>query len=408
MGGFMDVFTPASLSVLKRKLDLSKIKSLRARVFFQDFKQLQSSLEQIALIDQQKNFIKGLVQVVYQPEQIEYIYHELHFNFMKKCSKISSYVPLCSPIFDQNITKWATPTHCTSCIFFEGNRCEGLGNTENFIQNFKHIYENSTQIYHTQLYQSQEDVTTNHNLEELLFENQKLKPFQADLQYQVRNDFLYNDYQNHALMDLSEIKDRKINVQDFCAHRPIAYWMPQEEHLDAICRALIDQNVQNIWDIGASNGFLSHCIYQHPLIKPKQSNLSIKLIDPITGYSTPMGLERICMPIAQYMQSLSNPQVDAMIISWPPPLNGFQEIIDMLQPKVLIFAYDIQGFCGRQKGSYYAEWIDGLPYFFELTRFDFMSSYAKIDRFTVSCYRDLKDQRSEKTGVLEIHQKSIY
>jgi hypothetical protein len=137
MGDCMDVFTPASLSVLKRKLDLSKIKSLRARVFFKDFKQLQSSLEQIALIDQQKNFIKGLVQVVYQPEQIEYIYHELHFNFMKKCAKISSYVPLCSPIFDQNITKWATPTHCTSCIFFEGNRCEGLGNTENFIHNVK-------------------------------------------------------------------------------------------------------------------------------------------------------------------------------------------------------------------------------------------------------------------------------
>jgi hypothetical protein len=214
-------------------------------------------------------------------------------------------------------------------------------------------------------------------------------------------------------LDLSELQG-ELDHFSFSGHRPIAYWMPESIHLHAICQAFEEQQVKAIWDIGASNGFLSQQINQYWQAHLKQTDcLSFSLIDPVDRYSTPIGFKRISLTVEQYLQSLllhqpdilNTIKVDAMIISWPPPLNGFQEIIDLLQPKVVVFAYDLEGFCGRQKGSYYAEWIDGLPYFFELTRFDFMTHYPKIDRYPVSCYRDLKRQSQQKTGILEIHQR---
>jgi hypothetical protein len=120
------------------------------------------------------------------------------------------------------------------------------------------------------------------------------------------------------------------------------------------------------------------------------------------------------MTVENYLESLTlrSIQVDALIISWPPAGNGFDEVIELLNPKVVIFAYDGEGFCGRQKGYFYAEWIDGQPYFFEHERIDFLvkSQRPHLQFFEVKTYREQQAQQREnfrKKGVLAIHAQKF-
>jgi hypothetical protein len=168
-----------------------------------------------------------------------------------------------------------------------------------------------------------------------------------------------------------------------------------------------------VWDIGGGNGFLSEYLSRW-IKKNHGEEIAFQVLDPVDIYSTSPDIKRVTMTVENYLESLTlrSIQVDALIISWPPAGNGFDEVIELLNPKVVIFAYDGEGFCGRQKGYFYAEWIDGQPYFFEHERIDFLvkSQRPHLQFFEVKTYREQQAQQREnfrKKGVLAIHAQKF-
>ena len=423
---------------LKTKLLLSEIKALRVKLFFNSTQTLEKSLEQIATILQQKNAATILVQVIYRTEQIEQSNAILHFNFMQNHPNLSTYLPLCLPIFDETFRLWATPQNCQTCIFFEGKRCDGLGNPLNFIQNLSIQFkesENYLLLKNQPTMILSEDQKAYVENDQSLFSveqdqsEQEFEIFDIFTMFQTDNSTRHSPQQHEmralenqtgALMDLSEIFQKMDQNLDLALYQsyfeqnpPLAYWQPQSIHIEAIINSFLRNQVKMVWDIGGGNGFLSEYLsrrLKHHTKEEDQEEICFQVIDPVDIYSSSKYIQRITKTIENHLLSFRLHPVDALIISWPPAGNGFDEVIELLNPKVVIYAYDGEGFCGRQKGSFYAEWIDAKAYFFEHQRIDFLVKPQRphVQFFEVKTYREHQAQQREnfkQKGILAIHSE---
>lgn len=160
---------------------------------------------------------------------------------------------------------------------------------------------------------------------------------------------------------------------DFAATIPIAYWMPTHAQI-ATLAAAIDGPV---WDIGGANGFFAALL--------AAEGLEVTVIDPVDAWPTPPGVARIVADV----RVVDRPPPAALFISWPPPGESFADVIARACPKVIAYAQDLEGFCGRQPG--YAE-VDAFADRLEWR--GFATTGLGIEgpwrRWEVRCHHDLR------------------
>lgn len=126
---------------------------------------------------------------------------------------------------------------------------------------------------------------------------------------------------------------------DFAAPLPVAWWQPTEAHLAAIVAAV--QPVGGaLWDIGGANGYLA--------ARLAARGLAVTVIDPIE-WPTPPGVRRVVADVRDFVRD-SGERCAALLTSWPPTGDGFRDVIEALQPAVLVTAGDADGFCGCHPG----------------------------------------------------------
>jgi len=168
---------------------------------------------------------------------------------------------------------------------------------------------------------------------------------------------------------------------DFGARIPVAYWMPRRRHVSAV-GAAVRAAGGRLWDIGGANGFLAGLL-------AADEGVDVTVIDRLDAYPTPPGVTRWAGSVRDF---LDRPTPDALLISWPPTGDGFRDVVERLEPDVVIYAVDAEGFCGRRPG--YAGVVaraDGLRWFdFGVNDFAALPGRPRRAAWRVRCHRDLR------------------
>jgi hypothetical protein len=328
--------------------ELDELTALRAQVSFKDPAELERHLELLSPYFKAPHLVEGLLRVEYTPTTLSPQAGRLHRDFMATHLSCSSYLPLCVPeVHAQDVSAWATPSRCLECLFHESGRCDGLGGES---------------------------------------ADRARAP---DDRFAVRPS-----WPPQPMSDAFE------------SAQPLAYWRPSSADLSRIKRALNINRCRSIWDIGGGNGFFSWCL-QHFV------GISSLCVEPIARYQNPEvswfhGDDDAALK-ALVAGTLEPP--DALFISWPSPGRGYQQLIEMIKPKVIIRAYDRAGFCGARRG-YRSVLAQGgrLLWWRAPGPFDLETSALLPESvsWTVTSYRDLRasgeNQRTPQGAVTILSQ----
>ena len=123
---------------------------------------------------------------------------------------------------------------------------------------------------------------------------------------------------------------------------PLSYWFPRASEFNAISAALRANGVQEVWDIGGGNGFLARWLQ-------RWSGVPVRVIEPNRDYLGPEDVERSSLSFAAALKGTAPAAYPAaLLISWPPVGESFQEQIERVGPRVLLRVADESGLCGRQ------------------------------------------------------------
>jgi hypothetical protein len=181
---------------------------------------------------------------------------------------------------------------------------------------------------------------------------------------------------------------------DFAGKRPLAYWLPTRRIVAQIGRAVRDAGGR-LLDLGGGNGFLAGLL-------AADEGLDVTVVDLAADYPTPPGVRRVVGDVREVADA-----PNALLISYPPTGDGFRDLVDRLDPEVVVYAFDAEGFCGRRPG--FAGVIatgDGLEWF------DYpVNDFARRQGRTVRCqwrvrtYQDLR-RGSGRRGVVQIRARS--
>lgn len=184
---------------------------------------------------------------------------------------------------------------------------------------------------------------------------------------------------------------------DFGGKDPVTYWLPTRHHVATI-GAAVRAVGGRLWDLGGGNGFVAGLL-------AADEGLDVTLVDRGPAYPAPAGVRRVQ---ADVRDPIDAPPPDALLVSWPPTGDGFRDVIERLAPKVLVFAFDAEGFCGRRPG--YVGVIAssaGLAWSaFPEADFRALPGLPVRRRWRVACYNDLRQGSSARTGVLQIRARS--
>ena len=356
-----------------------EIKALRIRLHATTPVLFHQMLERLTPFLKSPSLQQALIQIQYYPHQVTPEYAQIHQKFKEQWThithtqinqpQISTYLPLCfESIHGPSISQWATPKNCTQCIYRQANVCQGLGQTPLHIP-------------------SSPDPLQNHPLSSFSY----LEEIQSPLQ---------KSWSTHP------------TLKDFQKDPPLAYWIPQAEHLSAIQGAFQANHVKTIWDLGGGNGFLAWCLAQWGFSSFNPIEHQIVIIDPLSVYETPSLTHRWQGITEEFLHDLPssfpfNPP-DAFLISWPNPGRSESLLIEKYQPKVIIRAYDDAGVCGIRRASYGLEiqdqnWIwwgwGNDPLYDDL---DFDPQRPYIHTWSTMSYRDCQSPLSQVQGRLSL------
>lgn len=130
---------------------------------------------------------------------------------------------------------------------------------------------------------------------------------------------------------------------------PSAYWAPPRRAIAALGAAARAAG-GTLWDLGGGNGFIAGLL-------ARDEGLSVTVFDQGEGWSGPAGVERVVGDLRARVGGRAPPA--AVLVSWPPTGDAFRDVVRALRPRVLAFAYDAEGACGRRR-SHAGLVTDGL------------------------------------------------
>lgn len=282
------------LPQLSSELSQRSPKVLRLRAHFDTARELHCIFSSLAEALTQWTPPITLLQVVYRPETLTPQARRLHFDFAQRHPRVSTYLPLCLPPSPLGqLVEYATPDQCSSCLFREGGRCDGLGGDE---------------------------------------------------------PSLWIERAGGALRpDWSGDEGREAFQED----PPLCYWWPEDHIIIKLREQISRSGCLRIWDIGGGNAYLLSrlgeglegveliCLDPVAEVYPKRDHI-LQL-----SYTAEEAL-------AQVERGQLDPP-DALCISWPSSGLSFQSLIHALRPKILIRATDSDGVCGVRRGHYSAQ-----------------------------------------------------
>lgn len=350
----------APLSDIFQSPYLSVCQVLRVKIDFESIEEFEKILSTLGsyLLHLKPNVC--LLQVSYKLSTLSTQARFLHQEFIERYTQVSSYLPLClppSPLGDQ--VTWTSPENCSQCIFLEAQRCGGLNGDES-----------------------------------------------------LKNPLVKQKARaGGALRSSWSIPLQK---SEFNLSTPVCYWWPEPRLIPILERILTKNKCQNVWDIGGGNGFVAWWL--------KQRFNCIKqafCIDPVADlYTHDNGVNYLAIDAAQALARVKQRDLiapDLMVISWPSPGLLFAQVIECLQPKVLIRVSDSQGACGVRRGhralvlnTNQCE-LYGLTEAFDEygTEFDDLEpppGYKLAYSDILWCYRDFQSQASKPSALFRVYE----
>lgn len=319
-------------------------RALWARVVFDNDADLATALDHLEPIVAAPGLERVLLQLRYAPKTLTRTAGALHRDFMARHeARLTGWQPFCLPGSANyaELGALATPADCRGCLFYQGRACQGLGD--------------------------------------------ELEPF-SGLSGGLALQRL------GPTRSLDTLRDA-----DFIAQVPAAYWMPERVQIatiGAIARANSSRRRPVVWDIGAGNGLFGALL-------ARDEGLDVTLIDQIEAYPTPAGVRRI---IQDARAPVPGPPPDMLFISWPPTGDGFRELIEKLDPKVVVYARDLDGFCGRNLDHCgVIARATGLEWHaFAVDDFAPLTGKVIQAQWHVRCHHDLLKGAPTRSGSLEV------
>ena len=281
------------------------LSSLRVWLFFESLSGLERSLDELSQhLKAQPQLRRALLQVAYRPELLSAEAGALHEAFMRAHPSCSSYLPLCLPgAHSEGLRAWASPESCGACLYREAGSCAGLGP-------------------HSEAPQG------------------------------LRAAGALRDPYHEASAELSAALD----TAPWFTDPPLAYWRPNAELCDWLAAQLSLQRCQTFWDIGAGNGALGDQLCPESLSLVSVEPLSIYRLPPRATVMRAGASEALAAATAGEL-----PKPDCMLISWPPPTRSFRALVDELEPRLVIRAFDRDGFCGARSDHRALILCEGSP-----------------------------------------------
>lgn len=357
---------------------IDQLRVLRVHLRFDEPDELAQSFNALSGLLKRVTPAVTLLRVHYTPRSLTSEARATHEAFREAHPEVSTYLPLClppSPLGE--LSRWATPDQCATCIFREGERCGGLGDAA-----------------------------------DLSHDEASDPPLRGSTALREHSGGALNATWSIELHDQRTLEP-PINL--FTASQPLSYWWPQASRLRLITDALSELKVKRLWDIGGGNGYLAWLIHMASQ-RHNDQLIEMTCVDPVATHypSYPQVTQRAESAeqtlIAVRRGELSPP--DALLISWPSPGRSYAQVIDELKPRLIIRATDSLGVCGVRRGHYTLEIDHKRSRWYELTEsrlstssespsnipwddLDPPSGYEVRDSVSVLTYRDLRtDQRS--------------
>ncbi len=182
---------------------------------------------------------------------------------------------------------------------------------------------------------------------------------------------------------------------DFAGNRPLQYWLPERRHIAAI-GAAVRAAGGRLWDLGGGNGLLAGLL-------AADEGLDVTVVDVCDAYPTPAGVRRQVRDVRATIEGAPR----ALLMSWPPTGDGFRDVVDEIEPDVVVYAFDAEGFCGRRPG--YAGVFatpDGLEWFaYPENDFRPLRGRPVVGQWRVRTYRDLRVGDGKRSGILQIRAR---
>jgi hypothetical protein len=182
---------------------------------------------------------------------------------------------------------------------------------------------------------------------------------------------------------------------DFAGKRPLQYWLPERRHVAAI-GAAVRAVGGGLWDLGGGNGFLAGLL-------AADEGLDVTVVDVCDAYPTPAGVRRAVRDVRATVAGAPR----ALLLSWPPTGDGFRDVVEAIDPDVVVYALDAEGFCGRRPG--YAGVFatpDGLEWFaYPENDFRPLRGRPVVGQWRVRTYRDLRAGDGKRSGILQIRAR---
>lgn len=186
-----------------------------------------------------------------------------------------------------------------------------------------------------------------------------------------------------------------VTAADFASDTPLCYWRPSRAHLAQIGAAVRAEG-GTLWDLGAGNGFLSALL-------AAGEGLRVRMVDRLSVYPVPAGVERVVADVRDPVL-FEGERPAAVLISWPPGGDAFRDVVRRLRPRVLVLAYDEQGFCGARPAHAVARVSPAGLTWFTRGRDDFapLPGLTRRSCVPVYCHADLRRVGAPPTGRLEL------
>ncbi len=152
---------------------------------------------------------------------------------------------------------------------------------------------------------------------------------------------------------------------------PTAYWQPTRSAIAALGAAARAAG-GTLWDLGGGNGFLAGLL-------ARDEGLVVTVFDRVGDWPLLPGVARIVGDLRETSRGRAAP--GAVLISWPPTGDAFRDVLRALAPRVVAYAYDADGFCGRRRGHAGLEVVDGRARWFRAAADDFGPLRGRPRRF---------------------------
>jgi hypothetical protein len=152
---------------------------------------------------------------------------------------------------------------------------------------------------------------------------------------------------------------------------PTAYWQPTRRAIAALGAAARAAG-GTLWDLGGGNGFVAGLL-------ARDEGLSVTVFDRVGAWPALPGVAHVAGDLRETSRGRAPP--GAVLVSWPPTGDGFRDVLRALAPRVVAFAYDADGFCGRRRGHAGLVVTDGRAQWFRAAADDFGPLRGRPRRF---------------------------